>query len=98
MVDNMYRMATLAMQTFGIGEARKRLKDMINQAETADAVIALERHGQPVVIVLSVSRYRMLLGDIAALLTEREPGAGQRMKQALDLGQALMRLKAERRP
>ncbi|CBE68565.1 MAG: type II toxin-antitoxin system Phd/YefM family antitoxin [Candidatus Methylomirabilis oxygeniifera] len=85
------------MRTFGVAEARKRLKEIINQAETADAVIALERHSQPVAIVLSVARYRRLLGEGAASLAKREPGAGQRMKEALDLGQALARLKADRR-
>lgn len=86
------------MQTFGVGEARKRLKEIINQTEDADAVIALERHGQPVAILLSIARYRKLLGEDAALLAMREHGAGQRMKQALDLGQAFARLKAGRRP
>jgi prevent-host-death family protein len=86
------------MRAFGVGEARKRLKQIINQTETTDAVIALERHGQPVAIVLSVARYRKLLGEGAALLAACEHGASQRMKQALDLGQALTRLKTDRRP
>lgn len=86
------------MRTFGIAEARMRLKEIINQAEIADAVIALERHGQPVAIVLSVARYRRLLEEGAAFFAKREQGAGQRMKQALDLGQAFAHLKADRRP
>lgn len=85
------------MRTFGVGEARKRLKEIINQVETADAAIALERHGQPVAIVLSVAQYRRLLGEGVAFLAVREQRAGQRMKQALDLGQAITRLKADRR-
>lgn len=86
------------MRTFGIGEARKRLKEIVNQTETADAVIALQRHGQPIAIILSIARYRKLLGEGTVILAEREQGAGQRMKQALDLGQAFARLKADRRP
>lgn len=86
------------MRTFGVAEARKRLKEIINQAETADAVIALERHGQPIAIVLSVAQYRRLRGEGATLLAAREHGASHRMKQALDLGQAFTRLKTDRRP
>jgi prevent-host-death family protein len=86
------------MRTFGIAEARRRLKEIIDQAETADAVIALERHSQPVAVVLSAARYRRLVGDNAAFLAAREQGAGRRMKQALGLGQAFTRLKADRRP
>lgn len=85
------------MRTCGVAEARRRLKEIINQAETADAVIALERHGQPVAIVLSAARYRRLLREDAAFLAAREQGAGRRMKQALDLGEAFTRLKADRR-
>ena len=83
------------LQTVSISEARSRLKALLTRIEETDQAIALERHGRPVAVILSLQRYRALLGEAAALLTAAEPHAAERMRQALDLGRALERLKAE---
>lgn len=94
----MYKMMTVQttqLHTVSVSEARSRLKELLSRIEEADQAIALERHGRPVAVILSLQRYRTLLGEVAALLTAAEPHAAERMKQALDLGVALERLKAE---
>lgn len=97
-VHNMYKMKTertTHLQSVSISEARNHLKELLSRVEEADQPIALERHGRPVAVILSVQRYRALLGEAANLLISTEPHATERMKQALDLGVALERLKAE---
>lgn len=94
----MYKMTTdriTHLRTVSISEARSRLKALLTRIEEADQAFALERHGRPVAVILSLQRYRALLGEAAALLTAAEPHAAERMRQALDLGRALERLKAE---
>jgi PHD/YefM family antitoxin component YafN of YafNO toxin-antitoxin module len=94
----MYKMATTQtthLHTISVSKARSQLKALLTRIEEADQAIALERHGRPVAVILSLQRYRALLGEAAALLTATEPYAGERMKQALDLGQALEQLKVE---
>lgn len=94
----MYKMnaeLTTHLHTVSISEARSHLKELLSQIEEADQAIALERHGRPVAVILSLQRYRALLGEAANLLISTEPHATERMKQALDLGVALERLKAE---
>lgn len=83
------------LKTVSVSEARRRLKELLSGVEEADQAIALERHGRPVAVILSLQRYRTLLGEDAELLAATEPHAAERMKQALDLGVALERLKAE---
>ena len=94
----MYKMTTdriTHLRTVSISEARSRLKALLTRIGEADQAFALERHGRPVAVILSLQRYRALLGEAAALLTAAEPHAAERMRQALDLGRALERLKAE---
>ena len=94
----MYEMTTeltTHLQTVSISEARSRLKALLTRIEETDQAIALERHGRPVAVILSLRCYRALLGEAAALLSAAEPHAAERMRQALDLGRALERLKAE---